>query len=98
MRERRAGLENSNAGADPAQRWGRPPLKSRGFLTEKGEARSDKALQSRRGSGDGMLARKPAQTREILKGVAVPATTRTPRGAGLAPGEVGEVRSSEETG
>ncbi len=64
MSERRAGLENSNAGADPPHRWGRPPSWNTSFPTEKGEARCDTVPRSRRGIGDGMLARKPTQTRE----------------------------------
>jgi hypothetical protein len=47
--ERRANLETRNAGADPRDRWGRPPLV---------ELRATRLDQSRRGTGDGMQGRR----------------------------------------
>ena len=49
MRERRAGLETFNGGADPALTRGRPPSQAFG-------ERTDPVLRSHRGKGDGMSA------------------------------------------
>src|SRR5271154_5021897 len=40
VRERRAGLENGNVGADPAQTWGRPLSQKTSLWTEEEEARA----------------------------------------------------------
>jgi|GEM_PF-7012745 len=47
MSEHRAGLETGNARVDPARIWGRPPLCG---------LQNVSSTQSRRGSGDSMLA------------------------------------------
>ena len=49
VRERRAGLETFNVGADPALTRGRP-------LSQASGERNDPALRSHRGNGDGTQA------------------------------------------
>ena len=49
VRERRAGLERNDVGADPATKRGRP-------LSQATGERTDPALRSHRGNGDGMFA------------------------------------------
>jgi hypothetical protein len=90
MRERRAGLETINVGADPALTRGRPKPQASG-------ERNDPALRSHRGKGDGMSVEEIGRnTGDPLRWARDP--TGRPRGTGQAVGGVGEVRSTVEAG
>ena len=88
--ERSAGLETFNVGADPAVSGGRPWSQTSG-------ERTDPALRSHRGSGDGMSAHGDrTQHGKPQRWVRDP--TGRPRGTGRAAWGVGEVHSTEEAG
>src|SRR5438128_505313 len=88
--ERRIGLETNNAGADPADIWGRPPSSLSGEQPDPSDgpagvvALACRHKENRRNTGD---------PRRWLR-----EPTGRPRGTGRAVGGVGKVHSTVEAG
>ena len=96
--ERRAGLEMSDAGADPTELRGRLPLRSTRRMPERRKVRAIRLRGPAGVVGDSMSTRKGHATREARAVAAHDRRTRRPPATGSAVWSDGEARSSEEAG